>query len=101
MNHGLVVREEAEADLLASSLWYAEHLPGRQELFLKAVNEVFAFIQRSPNGPARINSRFRQIPLKGFPYLVVYTIVGHDVVVSRVFHMRRDPKTKLRMRRSK
>lgn len=65
------------------------------------MDEAFAFIVRSPHGPLKINTHFRQIPLKKFPYLVVYTVVGNEVVVARVFHMRRDPRTKLRVHRKK
>ncbi|MDX9750465.1 MAG: type II toxin-antitoxin system RelE/ParE family toxin [Flavobacteriales bacterium] len=96
----MTVREEAEEDIASSVLWYAAHHQAeRIPRFLAAIDDCFAFILRSPQAAPRIERGYHQFPLRAFPYFVVYRVEGHEVVVLRVFHMRRDPKTKLRGRK--
>lgn len=42
-----------------------------------------------------IEENIRQFPLRSFPYFVVYSVLGPEVLVIRVFHMSRDDKTKV------
>lgn len=96
----LTVREEAEEDIASSVIWYrhneqAERIPR----FLAAVGDCFAYIERNPRKAPKVGLGYFQFPLKGFPYFVVYRVEGREVIVLRVFHMKRDPRTKLRRRK--
>lgn len=93
--------EEADLDLHAAVFWYMDQYPGREQRFLKAVDDCVDHIARAPLGAARFRGRYRQLPLTSFPYFVVYEVQGHLVTILRVFHMRRDPRTKIPRKRAK
>lgn len=96
----LTVREEAEEDIASSVLWYlSHHQQARIPRFLSAIDDCFAFILRNPRAAPSIERGYHQFPLRAFPYFVVYRVEGHAVIVLRVFHMKREPKTKLRRRK--
>jgi toxin ParE1/3/4 len=99
MAYTLAVRREAEADIASTVMWYIANHPGREVRFAAALDDCFKFILRSPLGPAKFHRYYRQFPLRSFPYFVVYMVDGSEVTVLRVFHMKRDPRTKLPGRR--
>lgn len=53
---------------------------------LKVTPELFA-IKRSPF--------FRELPLKKFPFVIIYEIDQNQVIVYSVFHTSRNPSNKL------
>jgi len=97
--YSLTVREEAGEDIASAVLWYLTHHPDRIPRFLAAIDDRFAFILRNPKSPVRIERGYHQFPVKAFPCFVVYGMEGQEVVVLRVFQMKRDPETKLRRKR--
>lgn len=97
----LTIRDEAEEDIAGAVLWYLPRHPERIPRFLAALDACLAFILRNPGAPVRIERGFQQFPVKAFPYFVVYRLEGNEVVIARVFHMKRDAKTKLRRRRKR
>ncbi len=101
MAYRLEFGEEADLDLHAAVHWYLDQYPGREQRFLKAVGDCVDFILRAPLGAARFRGHYRQLPLKSFPYFVVYDVEGDLVTILRVFHMRRDPRTKIPRKRAK
>lgn len=97
----IVVREEAEEDIRSALTWYAARRPGLEIEFLEALNDVFAFLLRSPNGAQRIKGQIRKLPMERFPYLIIHSVEKDEVVVLHVFHGRRDPKSIRRRSRTK
>jgi plasmid stabilization system protein ParE len=93
--YALQIREEAEEDIDSAVIWYLDHYPDRLQRFLAALDDCFRFIQEHPFTPAMIEENIRQFPLRSFPYFVVYSVLGREVLVVRVFHMSRDDKTKI------
>ncbi len=39
---------------------------------------------------------FRQVKLKNFPYLVIYSIEGEEIIVAKVFNTYQNPLKKIR-----
>jgi plasmid stabilization system protein ParE len=95
----LVVREEAEADIRDALRWYSAQRPGLELEFLDAVDEAFTFLLRWPGKAQRLAPGIRRLPLERFPYSVIHASNKEDVVVLRVFHHKRDPRTTLRRKR--
>lgn len=92
----LAIREEAEKDIRAAMMWYATQRPGFEMEFVGALNEVFLFLLRWPGRAQRIKGPIRQLPMERFPYSIVHTIARDELVVLRVFHHKRNPRTMLR-----
>lgn len=53
---------------------------------LKVTPELFA-IKKKPF--------FRELPLKKFPFVIIYEIIEYEVVIYSVFHTKRNPSSKV------
>ena len=95
----LVVREESEQDIRAAMTWYAAQRPGLELEFLTALSEVFTFLLRWPENAQRITRTVRSFPMERFPYAIIHGTEQDTLVIIRVFHQHRNPKTRLRSRR--
>ena len=95
------VRDEARDDIRSALLWYAAQRPGLELEFLDALGDDFDFLLRAPRGARRIKGTIRQIPMARFPYQLIHSGEKDVIVILRVFHNRRDPRTMLRQRRAK
>jgi len=42
---------------------------------------------------------FRQLPLSGFPYVLLYGVWRDEIIIYRVFHTSQHPKKKFKKRK--
>ena len=92
----LVIREEAEQDILAAMTWYAAKRLGLEQEFFMSFDEALVFLSRWPRGGKMVKGDIRSFPLERFPYAVIHSASKDEIVVIRVYHQRRDPKKVLR-----
>ena len=90
----LIYRDEAVLDIGEAMRWYREQLPGLEERFLEEILACEAVIIRHPRGAPLVYKHFRQLPLKGFPYVMLYGIHKGNLYLYRVFPTRMDPAKK-------
>lgn len=95
MKWRLQVHEQAEMDIQSAAAWYAGQRRGLDDRFIDELKACCAFILRDPHGPAKAGGPYRQFRLATFPFHVVYLVIDDQVLVMRVYHMRRDPRGKL------
>ena len=96
MSKPLRTEEEAERELEEALRWYEEKRPGLGAEFLSAVDDALTQIRRLPNTGGRVpqvnpDLRVRRIPLKKFPYHVVYLETDDAIRVLAFAHDRRRP----------
>lgn len=101
MTFSLRIEREAEDDIAAAAQWYSLRSHDLAERFLTDLNDCMDFLIRDALSPALIGKHHRQFPLATFPFNVVYTVLGNLVLVERVYHMKRDPKRKIRRQQKK
>jgi plasmid stabilization system protein ParE len=95
MSYRVTIRPSAESDILNASLWYESQRPGLAEEFLDDLISTMMYLEYAPLSFTAFGSRFRQIPMARFPYVLVYELFSADeVVILAVFHTSRDPKQK-------
>jgi hypothetical protein len=89
--------EEASQELAEAALWYESKEPGLGERFLAEVESTLVRIEGRPGIGARWElegppglPEVRRLPLRRFPFLVVYAAVPGLMVVA-VAHGRRRP----------
>lgn len=89
--------DEARRELGEAALWYEERDRGLGTRFLDEVEQILAHIKRSPVlgmrwlvGGLPEHVEVRRLPLRKFPYLVVYIVEPEPTVVA-VAHGRRRP----------
>ena len=94
MNLRLIVRPEAEADILEAALWYESREPG---LGLEVIAEIHAAIDRALENPMaylllRKDPHLRRILARRFPYRIFYTVKSDVLVVFAILHAARDER---------
>ena len=88
----MIIRPEAEADLVNARDWYERQRVGLGAAFLLCVEEVLERISHTPEMYRVVHHDVRRALTRQFPYAVYYRIAGNDVVVLGILHMRRDPR---------
>ncbi|MBL7731821.1 MAG: hypothetical protein JNM88_11640 [Chitinophagaceae bacterium] len=55
---------------------------------------MYSRLTQHPSYFGKVKKNFRQAALKRFPFVVVYEIIGYEVIVYAVFHTSRNPRSK-------
>lgn len=91
MNYALTLRREAEFDIDEHFDYYEEKRDGLGHDFLLCVEEALDKLQRNPLIYRKIYKELRGIPIRRFPYRAFYFVQGQRIIVTAVFHARKDP----------
>jgi plasmid stabilization system protein ParE len=92
MSLPIVLRPEAEADLLAAGDWYDKQRSGLADEFADAVDTMFGRIEAMPEMYAVALHDVRRGKLRRFPYVVYYRALPDQIEVLAVLHGSRDPR---------
>lgn len=88
------IRKAAERDLDDAASWYREHAtdPRVAVRFLLEVHAVFEMIAEAPGALPEVHRDIRRCRVLAFPaYSVFYRALADGVVITAVFHGRRQP----------
>jgi plasmid stabilization system protein ParE len=91
MTARLVIQPEAEADLQDAFAWYERRRAGLGDKMLEEARLAFIGIGLDPTLPRPRYRQSRRVPLKRFPYVVLYVFRHDTVYVLGVLHERRSP----------
>ena len=98
MNRPVRVTDEADADVTSAARWYAARSERAAHSFLKEVVSSFQHIGQFPHGAPKVRGLVRQLPVAGFPFVILYRPMKDHIVVLRVFHTSRHPEEKFKRR---
>ena len=84
--------EPAQAELDEAIAWYAEQAPDLGDAFLIETLKAFELIERFPQAWHPLSPETRRCRLRRFPYSVVYTQDGADLLVLAIAHQHRKPR---------
>lgn len=96
----LIVRREAEEDIVDSALWYESQ---ESDLGSEFISEIGVAIQRALNDPRafsllRATPEARRVLARRFPYRIFYIVRTNALVVFAVLHgARHDRRWKQRV----
>ncbi len=93
MSFSLTVREEAEFDINSAFNYYENQRLGLGHDFLLCVEEGLSKIERTPLHYKIIYKQLRRIATRRFPYRIFYLVQNNQLIVTAVFHVRKDPQT--------
>jgi plasmid stabilization system protein ParE len=88
----LVLRPQAEAELLDARDWYEDQRPRLGEAFALEVDRVLARIVQAPLAYPRISGDTRRALVRRFPYAIYFHALPEEIVVLGVIHSRRHPR---------
>jgi plasmid stabilization system protein ParE len=92
MNYVLVFRPEVRNELDEAYSWYESQELGLGDDFLEQVDEALDRICQIPESYPAVYRDIRRAVIRRFPYTIYYRIVSSRVIVTAVFHGRRNPK---------
>jgi toxin ParE1/3/4 len=92
MSPRIVLRPEAEADLLQARNWYEQEDSELAEAFVDSFEEMIARIETMPELYAVALENIRRGKLRRFPYLVYYRVLSDRIEVIGVLHGSRNPR---------
>jgi plasmid stabilization system protein ParE len=87
----LIIRTEAEADLLQAFTWYEEQRSGLGREFMEEISRCLQTIELRPLSFALIDDLARRAIARRFPYALFFVIGVDEVSVVAAFHMARHP----------
>lgn len=87
---------EAEAELRAAIRWYEQERSGLGDEFWSEVQNALELIQRHADiggkvTRVRVRGTARRLPVRRFPYFVVYRESGDAIEIVAVAHQSRRP----------
>jgi plasmid stabilization system protein ParE len=88
----LIVRPEAEADLLQAFSWYEDQQPGLGRAFMDEVSRCLNAIEHRPLSFAVVNAPSRRAMTRRFPYALFFVVGQEAISVVAAFHMARNPE---------
>lgn len=91
MAYTLTVRPEAELDIDGEYTAYESKRVGLGRDFLLCVEEALDKLLRNPLIYRKFHKELRRISLRRFPYRVMYFVNAEKIIVTAVFHVRKDP----------
>jgi plasmid stabilization system protein ParE len=83
--------EPAQAELDEAITWYAEQAPGLGDAFLIEALKTIQLIENFPQAWHPLTPQIRRCRLRRFPYSVVYTQDGTNLLVLAIAHQHRKP----------
>lgn len=88
MARRLIIRPEAEADILEAAIWYEERESGLGVELISEVRETFARALENPLAYLLVHERpeVHRILMRRFPYRVFYILRADAVINFAVLH---------------
>ena len=98
MSFQYILHEGAQADYEDSLKWYIERSQQAADNFVIAVDKGLQLICNDPTRWRNRYKHFYELSLKNFPFTIIYAIEEKQkvIVVTAIFHHKRNPKKKYR-----
>jgi len=94
MKYKIVFEEFAQAEMIDAAQWYKEQKADLGFEFLDAIEKDCELISFFPAGfPGKFRNT-RELVMKRFPCVIVYTVEKDVIYILSVFHSKRNPKSK-------
>lgn len=91
MKYKLTLRKEAEFDVEEQFEFFEEKRVGLGHDFLLCVEEALDKLQKNPLIYRKIYKELRRTSITRFPFRVFYLVQNQNIIVTAVFHAKKDP----------
>ena len=78
-------------ELLDAAAFYDEQSPGLGAEFLAAVQDAFDLLDRHPKAAPLVAEHARRLVMPRFPYNIIYSLVGREILILAIAHQSRSP----------
>jgi plasmid stabilization system protein ParE len=90
----LVIRLEAEAELIEAATWYEQKGQMLAERFVQEFRSTLVRIVANPLQYQIVDEKLRRAPIAGFPHGILYAESDDEIVILSCFHGKRDPASR-------
>lgn len=87
----LIIRLEAETDLLEAVNWYEEKVKGLGSSLILSFEAAIEIIQRTPEVYPKVYKNIRRVLMRKFPYGIHYIVDKENIIILAMFHFNRNP----------
>ncbi len=87
----MILRQEAERDLVEAHAWYEERVPGLGAEFLAVVEQTLEYMQENPDRFPLIYREVIRALIRRFPYGVFFVFNDQRISVLAIMHTAREP----------
>lgn len=95
MVYKLEIWNKAKIEIIEGYTWYESKKNNLGQEFIEEVEEMFDYIKKYPEHyQIKYREKYREAVLKRFPYLVIYEIINHSIIVYSVFPSKDNPTKK-------
>ena len=98
MKYDLIIKEEANFEIIESYVFYESKSKGLGDRFLNQLDIYFERIQSFPEHYQIKRNPYREAFIKKFPFVIIYEIIENEIIVYAVFHSSRNPQMKPRIK---
>jgi plasmid stabilization system protein ParE len=91
MTRKLVIRPEAEAEVIEAATWYEHRDRTLAARFALVFRSLMTRIVDNPFQYQIVEDDMRRAPVHGFPYGIMYVTTDDEIVILSCFHGRRNP----------
>jgi len=92
----VVFSTRARQDILTAYEFYEASQRDLGDYFNLQLKACVTSILKVPEGFKIIHKDFRQIKLKKFPYVIIYSVNIDEIVITKIFHTSLNPKKKFK-----
>lgn len=87
----VILRPEAQQEALEAQAWYETRAVGLGYEFARAVDSAVSRIARTPRAFPFVTDRLQHLPMRRFPYSIIYHDRGTEILIVAIHHHRRQP----------
>ena len=91
MEFNLEITEAAKFDIIDAVYYYQNISESLAERFYSEVIDSLEVIKKHPTYFSYYSETFRRLLLKHFPYLVIYKIYDHIIIITGVVFAKQNP----------
>ncbi len=67
---------------------------GLGDLFLAELGRCYTKLEKHPLHYQKLKKNYRHLVLNTFPYVLIFEVIGVEIIIFAVFHTARNPKLK-------
>lgn len=96
MTFKLVIKEKAKLEIIEAFLYYEGKQSGLGDYFLDHLDSYFKWIKNYPFHFSEKRAPFREAVVKRFPYIIIFEVMGSEVIVYSIFNSWQNPSKKVK-----
>ena len=93
-NYRISIEEDAKFDIAEGYDWYSKISQKVSDSFLFQIKQTLDYLEENPFLFQQVYKDYRQVPVKKFPFVIIYKVANESVKVYRIFPTNMNPSRK-------